>query len=160
MPPMPPCPTVSRRTSGPGWSWISSGGPIRGARTSSSSPSHRRIEPTLGSGADPLTRLSRFALVFRLWGDVAIRNYLFCKSSSATNRRKSAVVKTLVVFRREILCIISSRHVSARHDPQEGRQRAPLLEHGREQAPLGRAGDTASRALSGGDQRLAGTGVA
>ena len=34
-----------------------------------------------------LTRLSRFALVFWLWGDVAICNYLFCKSSSATNRR-------------------------------------------------------------------------
>ena len=54
-PPMPPCPTVSRRTSGPSWSWTSSGGPIRGARTSRCSPSHQRIEPTLGSGADPLT---------------------------------------------------------------------------------------------------------
>ncbi|MDQ3773094.1 MAG: hypothetical protein M3461_01225, partial [Pseudomonadota bacterium] len=43
--------------------------------------------------------------MFRLWGHVANRNYLFCKSGGATNLRKMAVVKTLVVFKRGILWI-------------------------------------------------------
>src|SRR5208282_1911893 len=52
--------------------------------------------------------------------------------------------------------IMDTRHVSARHDSQERREAASLLQRGGEQARAWWARGAAARAVSGGDQILAG----
>src|SRR6516165_10477608 len=73
---------------------------------------------------------------------------------------KLAVVKTKAIFIVGVLRIIDGRHVFARHDSQEGRQGAPLLEPFREQARERWTRGAAARAVSWRDQLFAGAGVA
>src|SRR6266498_5879575 len=75
-------------------------------------------------------------------------------------RLKSAVVKTLPIPRTRVVCIINSRHVSTLLHSQEKRQGASLLEPGGKQAPERRASCSTPRALPGGDQLFARSGLA
>src|ERR1700674_5826458 len=104
-----------------------------------------------------LTQLSRFACGFRF---LRFLKSLIWFGWSGSRRRESAVVKTKAIFSGDFLRIIADCHVFAPDDSQEGRQGAPLLEHCREQARERWTRCATARAVFGGDQLIAGTGVA
>ena len=86
--------------------------------------------------------------------------YLISVGSIVRAQLKSAVVKTYPIPRRRFPPLNSSRHVSAKDPAQERRQDARLLERGREQACCRWPRRAAPRSVLGGDQFLAGCGVA